>query len=128
MPHEIKKSPRTPLSPKPAQKNKMDSSLQTQAAREGLMALSAFLQVMIRGKAIEQESNEAWEKVRRDVANLDSETRSFCARLESELQGHKEKTERLRLVLNYLHDNGKSLPESVQLSFAESIGKLTSEL
>lgn len=113
-----------------AQKNE----LKLKAAERGIEATAEIAKLLVRGGNVFLDAQERrditakeWEDTRRRIAELDATTEAELRKLAAQLEQHKEKTTRLRMVLDVVASKGEVLPIVLSKGLAKAIEQLTEE-
>lgn len=102
----------------------LDKSIDAAADVVSLLVRGGHVVLSAQEKQAETAAN--WEATHQRIAELDANTRSELQKLKADLSKAKEKTERLRLVLDTVRR--PDLPEALAEALARAIDNLTKEL
>lgn len=104
-----------------------NAALRTEAAAGLIKLLVHGGHLYLDATRMEIESNRDWEDTRRRIAELDASTQAELKKLEAQLSGQKEKTLRLRMVLDVIATRGDTLSDVFAKGLAVAVEQLTQE-
>ena len=97
-------------------------------------ATAELVKLMIHGgnvfldmRRMEAESARDWDRTRQRIAEIDATTQAELTKLEAQLLHQKDKTLRLRLVLDVIATKGETLPEIYGKGLSMAVEQLTRE-